>query len=154
MQIVHSLNELERIPHNSSRLKLFSYIHSRRQMTIYPQKIKNIHILFYFHHFICRSLLLEIRGEGIKMVRPRNWIIIKLMAPHRPASAIPYSSPQNNLSPTLFPTILNTLISLLDRGFLLIRLSVWRNLWSGRRQRRLGKPKTEEKAEMFICKVK
>jgi len=58
MQTVHSLNELEIIPH--SRLKLSSYVHSKSQFT--KKKFKKNHKFFYFHHFICGSLLLGIRG--------------------------------------------------------------------------------------------
>ena len=95
MQIVHSLNELERIPH--SRLKLSSYLHSH-QKSQFTKKIKNIHIFFYFHHFICRSLLLGMWCGGY-------WIIIMKMWPPGGLHSSPTSQ---NLSPTLFTQFLIT----------------------------------------------
>ena len=103
MQTIHSLNELEIIPH--SRLKLSSYVHSKSQFT---KKIQKKSHIFYFHHFICGSLLLGIHG-GYKSCKTKKRTIMKLMASHRQA----LSPTSQNLPHTTISLILITL-SVLD----------------------------------------
>ena len=54
-----------------------------QQITIYQKKFKKNHIFFYFHHFICGSLLLGIRG-GYKSGKTKKMNHNEAVAPWRP----------------------------------------------------------------------
>ena len=101
MQTVHSLNELEIIPH--SRLKLSSYVHSKSQFTKKKSHIFFIFIILYVGRFYWGFV------EGIKVVRPRKWTIMKMWPP----GSLHSSPTSQNLPHTIISLILITL-SVLD----------------------------------------